>query len=319
MGLLKEIRHYKQSHPNASLFYKLSKEYKRHKKESLNPGNKEITSPFNLTPEEEKVVKKHDRLVFISLGCIIVALLAGLVTGVVIAANKNARDNESLIPEFTADNSGVKAFDVDRTFTYKDDMLSVYVCNKMTNDFIKIDYYSRSLPTDDSLKFIKNIGTFDIRNKENGFNWIDVDHLAFTFNLELPSVKGKSTVIFKTSLNGDGGNMGSNVVDSVTHYSCLTNSTYKYYAVALSNDFVQIERWTIINPLKKNEFYYDYDLILININSTTTSFSWGDNKNSFVFKPIKGLNETDWKGKEFVSFTKDNVSSVNTVADYLES
>ena len=171
--------------------------------------------------------------------------------GVVIAANKNARDNESLIPEFTADNSGVKAFDVDRTFTYKDDMLSVYVCNKITNDFIKIDYYSRSLPTDDSLKLIKNIGTFDIRNEENGFNWIDVDHLAFTFNLELPSVKGKSTVIFKTSLNGDGGNMGSNVVDSVTHYSCLTNSTYKYYAVALSNDFVQIERWTIINPLKK--------------------------------------------------------------------
>lgn len=241
-----------------------------------------------------------------------VGLLFILLLLLMISTNENSEDSSqsSTRTNMTIAEPSVEygnlAIELGNQYAYMSDEWDVYIAEGVTDSAIKVEKWHKTSSSDKKVKFKEDIGTFKINDEENGFAWIDDEHIAFTLNLDDKNnskVNGQK-VIFTININSNDKNKGSNYDEKIACYFYQNDNWHYYRAIPLVENWIKIETW--YRSSSSDKFLFGYDMCVLDTESSDIDFEMNSDETAFTITLIDSENNSHWNEETFVSFMLEN-------------
>lgn len=226
---------------------------------------------------------------------------------------------DEIIPEA----SDSAKLDTGTEYAYMADAWNVYIAKAVSENVIKIENWDKTLQSDESLKYRREIGSFRIQDVENGFSWIDDAHSAFTFIIQdeyNSEVKNPTLVIFTINNSDSDKYKGTNYDDSIACYTYVYDRWRTYRAIPLTDTLIKVECWYRTSAGDDDKHCFGWDVGVIDTDKTTTDFDWGDaNHGAFTITMNDPAGDSDWDEAKLTSFIlEDKDYKYATVKEHLD-
>ena len=267
-------------------------------------------------------------LVGIAVVLIIILALSKACSSDNSSSEKDSKGSSSLTANsvfdvITPEVSDSATLDLGVEYAYMSDDRNVYIAKAVTDNVVKVERWNKISQSKKSLEYKNDLGSFRIREEENGFFWLDDSHTAFTLVIQdkdNSEVKDPTLVIFTIDISDSDNNKGTDFDDSIACYTYVINKNYTYRAIPLTDTLVKVECWYRMGTGIFDSHRFAWDVGIINTEKTATDFEWDSNDhNSFAVTMKDPANKYDWKEEQLASFILENKNyKYATVKDYLD-
>ena len=238
-----------------------------------------------------------------------------------INSQKNVVDGKSNIVSKKDTYNSDLTIEKGNKYAYMSDEWNVYIASAISDSVIKIEHWGKTLSTSKTLTYKSDIGTYKINDRENGFSWIDEEHMAFIFTLQDKNnsrIKQPTSVVFTVNINDSDKNKGSNYDSEIICYSFRNDDWNFYRAIPLTETMMKIECWN--RGFKFSEFLYGYDMGVIDLSESDANFEWTDDEHTAFTITMQDLANSNLEEPTFVAFTMENLEYVYmNVKSYMNS
>ena len=213
--------------------------------------------------------------------------------------------------------------DAGTEYAYMADAWNVYIAKAVSDNVVKVESWHKTSQSDKSLEYRGDLGSFRIRDEENGFSWIDDSHTAFTLVIQDKNnseVKKPTLVIFTINISDSDKYKGTDYDDSIACYTYVNDRWHTYRAIPLTDTLIKVECWYRTSAGTFDKHCFAWDVGTIDTEKTTTDFEWGGaNHGAFTITMRDPANKSNWKEEQLTSFILENEKyKYATVKDYLD-
>ncbi len=224
-----------------------------------------------------------------------------------------------IVPEV----SNSATLDVGTEYAYMADAWNVYIAKAVSDNVVKVESWYKTSQSDKSLKYRGDLGSFRIRDAENGFSWVDDSHTAFTLVIQDKNnseVKKPTLVIFTINISDSDKYKGTDYDDSIACYTYVNDNWHTYRAIPLTDTLIKVECWYRTSAGTFDKHCFAWDVGVIDTEKTATDFEWGGaNHGAFTITMKDPANKSYWKEAQLTSFILENEKyKYATVKDYLD-
>lgn len=208
-------------------------------------------------------------------------------------------------------------------YAYMSDAWNVYIAKAVSDDVIKVENWHKSSQSTKKLEYRSDLGSFRIREEQNGFSWVDDSHTAFTFIIQDKNnsdVKDPTAVIFTINTSDSDVYKGTNCDDEIACYSYVSDDWHTYRAIPLTDTLIKVECWYRTSSGFFDKHCFAWDVGVIDTKTTRTDFEWGDEEHTaFIITMKDPQNDSYWEEEKLTSFILENEDyKYPTVSSYLE-
>ena len=228
-------------------------------------------------------------------------------------ANKTAKTNtltangtfDVIVPE----TSETVTIEPGTEYAYMVNAWNVYIAKAVSDNVIKVESWDKTSQSDKTLKYRGDLGSFRIRDEENGFSWIDDAHTAFTLTIQdknIKEVKKPTSVVFTIDISDSDKYKGTDYDDRIACYTYTHDDWHEYRAIALTDTLVKIECWYRTSSGFFSSHCFGWDVGVIDTEHTSTDFEWGDASHKAFSITMKDPANSSWKEERLTSFLLQN-------------
>lgn len=193
-------------------------------------------------------------------------------------------------------------------YAFMSDEWNVYIATAISDSIVKIEHWDKTMANTKKMSYSEDIGSYKINDSENGFSWIDDEHMAFTLIFQDKNnsrVKKPESHVFTINVSDSDVCKGTDYDEKIACYSYTNDDWHMYRAIPLSDHLIKIECWSRTSSLDK--FLFGWDWCVIDTNNTDTDFEWTDEEHTaFTITTKDPDNSSYWKKDEFVVFELEN-------------
>lgn len=239
------------------------------------------------------------------------------------AERSTSLTTNSVFDTITPKSSDSASLEAGKEYAYMVDAWNVYIARAVTDNVIKVESWHKTSQPDKSLKYRADLGSFRIRDEENGFSWIDDAHTAFTLVIQDKNnseVKKPTLVIFTINISDSDKYKGTDYDDSIACYTYVNDRWHTYRAIPLTDSLIKIECWYRTSAGTFDKHCFGWDVGIIDTEKTETDFEWGGAEyDAFTITMRDPSNDYYWKKARLTSFVLENEKyKYATVKDYLD-
>ena len=226
---------------------------------------------------------------------------------------------DEIIPEV----SDSAVLDAGTEYAYMSDAWNVYIAKAVSDNVVKVESWHKTSQPDKTLKYRGDLGSFRIRDAENGFSWVDESHTAFTLVIQDKNnsdVKKPTLVVFTINISDSDKYKGTDYDDSIACYTYVNDDWHTYRAIPLTDNLLKVECWYRTSAGTFDKHCFGWDVGVIDTEKTDTDFEWGGaNRGAFTITMRDPANKSYWKDSQLTSFILENEKyKYATVKDYLD-
>jgi len=193
-------------------------------------------------------------------------------------------------------------------YAFMSDEWNVYIATAISDSILKVEHWDKTMKTTKKMAFNAELGNYKINDPQNGFEWLDDEHTAFSFIFKDKNnshVETAAPHIFTININDSDLNKGTNYDNNIACYSYTNDGWHMYRAIPMTDSLIKIECWA--RGMSVGDHLYGWDWCVIELNNTDTDFAWTDDEHtSFSITARDPENDSYWKTDTFVVFALEN-------------